>query len=132
MSFKTDEILELLYKIDSRLDVIEKYLHFEDEQVGNILEELLEEEEAANTNKPKLTIVKDDTVIDFPTDQNTGSWLSGLKHPPTKRTNVNSVPRVRIPGCPPRYRISIDMNKCPECKFELDHNDFCPICRVKR
>jgi len=68
MSFKTDEILELLYKIDSRLDVIEKYLHFEDEQVGNILEELLEEEEAANTNKPKLTIVKDDTVIDFPTD----------------------------------------------------------------
>jgi hypothetical protein len=68
MSFKTDEILELLYKIDSRLDVIEKYLHFEDEQVGNILEELLEEEEAANTNKPKLTIVTDDTVIDFPTD----------------------------------------------------------------
>lgn len=68
MSFKTDEILELLYKIDSRLDVIEKYLHFEDEQVGNILEELLEEDEAANTNRPKLTIVTDDTVIDFPTD----------------------------------------------------------------
>ncbi|MDB4330946.1 hypothetical protein N9993_00180 [bacterium] len=68
MSFKTDEILELLYKIDSRLDIIEKYLHFEDEEVGNILEELLEEDEAANNNRPKLTIVTDDTVIDFPTD----------------------------------------------------------------
>jgi hypothetical protein len=68
MSFKTDEMLELLYKIDSRLDIIEKYLHFEDEEVANILEELLEEDEAANNNKPKLTIVKDDTVIDFPTD----------------------------------------------------------------
>lgn len=67
MTFKTDEMLELLYKIDSRLDIIEKYLHFEDEEVANILEELLEEEEAAN-NKPKLTIVTDDTVIDFPTD----------------------------------------------------------------
>ena len=66
--FKMDEMLELLYKIDSRLDVIEKYLHFEDEEVANILEELLEEDEAANNNKPKLTIVKDDTVIDFPTD----------------------------------------------------------------
>ena len=66
MTFKTDEMLELLYKIDSRLDIIEKYLHFEDEEVANILEELLEEE-AAN-NKPKLTIVTDDTVIDFPTD----------------------------------------------------------------
>lgn len=67
MTFKTDEMLELLYKIDSRLDIIEKYLHFEDEEVANILEELLEEEEATN-NKPKLTIVTDDTVIDFPTD----------------------------------------------------------------
>ena len=136
MSFKADEILELLYKIDSRLDIIEKYLHFEDEQVADILEELLEEDEAANNNnsRPMLTIVSndDDTIVEFPTEQNTGSWLSGLKHPPTKRTNVNSVPRVRIPGCPPRYRISIFMNKCPECKFELDHNDFCPICRVKR
>ena len=44
MSFKADEILELLYKIDSRLDIIEKYLHFEDEQVADILEELLEED----------------------------------------------------------------------------------------
>ena len=68
MSFKADEILELLYKIDSRLDIIEKYLHFEDEQVADILEELLEEDEAANNNRPKLTIVTDDTVIDFPTD----------------------------------------------------------------
>ena len=70
MSFKTDEILELLYKIDSRLDIIEKYLHFEDEQVADILEELLEEEEAANKNKPMLTIVSndDDTIVEFPTE----------------------------------------------------------------
>lgn len=70
MSFKTDEILELLYKIDSRLDIIEKYLHFEDEQVADILEELLEEEEAANKNKPMLTIVSndEDTIVEFPTE----------------------------------------------------------------
>ena len=70
MSFKADEILELLYKIDSRLDIIEKYLHFEDEQVADILEELLEEEEAANNNKPMLTIVSndDDTIVEFPTE----------------------------------------------------------------
>ena len=24
------------------------------------------------------------------------------------------------------------INKCAECKAELDSNDFCPICRVKR
>ncbi len=65
MSFKTDEILELLYKIDSRLDIIEKYLHFEDEEVGNILEELLEEE-AANNNKPSLVIIENDTIVEFP------------------------------------------------------------------
>jgi len=70
MSFKTDEILELLYKIDSCLDIIEKYLHFEDEQVADILEELLEEEEAANKNKPMLTIVSndEDTIVEFPTE----------------------------------------------------------------
>ena len=65
-SFKMDQILELLYKIDSRLDVIEKYLHFEDEQVAGILDELLEEEEAANNNKPKLVIVKNDEIVEFP------------------------------------------------------------------
>jgi hypothetical protein len=72
MSFKADEILELLYKIDSRLDIIEKYLHFEDEQVADILEELLEEDEAANNNnsRPMLTIVSndDDTIVEFPTE----------------------------------------------------------------
>jgi hypothetical protein len=72
MSFKADEILELLYKIDSRLDIIEKYLLFEDEQVADILEELLEEDEAANNNnsRPMLTIVSndDDTVVEFPTE----------------------------------------------------------------
>ena len=24
------------------------------------------------------------------------------------------------------------MEKCPECKTELGHNDFCPNCRVRR
>ena len=65
MSFKEDEMLELLYKIDSRLDLIEKYLHFEDDEVANILEELLEEE-AANKNKPSLVIIENDTIVEFP------------------------------------------------------------------
>lgn len=64
-SFKMDEMLELLYKIDSRLDVIEKYLHFEDEQVAGILDELLEED-AANNNKPKLVIIENDKIVEFP------------------------------------------------------------------
>jgi hypothetical protein len=61
-----DEMLELLYKIDSRLDVIEKYLHFEDQEVANILEELVQEEEDNINAKPKLVIVDDDTIVDFP------------------------------------------------------------------
>ncbi len=65
MSFKEDEMLELLYKIDSRLDLIEKYLHFEDDEVASILEELLEEE-AANNNKPSLVIIENDTIVEFP------------------------------------------------------------------
>jgi hypothetical protein len=65
-SFKMDEMLELLYKIDSRLDVIEKYLHFEDQEVANILEELVQEEEDNINAKPKLVIVDDDTIVDFP------------------------------------------------------------------
>ena len=65
-SFKMDEMLELLYKIDSRLDVIEKYLHFEDQEVANILEELVHEEEDNINSKPKLVIVDDDTIVDFP------------------------------------------------------------------
>lgn len=66
--FKMDEMLELLYKIDSRLDVIEKYLHFEDEEVANILDEIMqEEEENIKNSKPGLVIVKNDqTVVDFP------------------------------------------------------------------
>ena len=66
MSFKEDEMLELLYKIDSRLDLIEKYLHFEDDEVASILEELLEEEEAENNNKPSLVIIENDTIVEFP------------------------------------------------------------------
>ena len=66
-NFKMDEMLELLYKIDSRLDVIEKFLHFEDEQVANILEELIQEEDNINS-KPKLVIVENDTIVDFPTN----------------------------------------------------------------
>ena len=67
MSFKEDEMLELLYKIDSRLDVIEKYLHFEDEEVANILDEIMQEEEDIKNSKPGLVIVKNDqTVVDFP------------------------------------------------------------------
>lgn len=65
-NFKMDEMLELLYKIDSRLDVIEKFLHFEDEQVANILEELIQEEEDNINSKPKLVIVENDTIVDFP------------------------------------------------------------------
>jgi len=65
-NFKMEEMLELLYKIDSRLDVIEKYLHFEDEQVANILEELIQEEEDNINSKPKLVIVENDTIVDFP------------------------------------------------------------------
>jgi len=65
-NFKIEEMLELLYKIDSRLDVIEKYLHFEDEQVANILEELIQEEEDNINSKPKLVIVENDTIVDFP------------------------------------------------------------------
>jgi hypothetical protein len=61
-----DEMLELLYKIDSRLDIIEKYLHFEDQEVANILEELVQEEEDNINAKPKLVIVDDDTIVDFP------------------------------------------------------------------
>ena len=67
MSFKEDEMLELLYKIDSRLDVIEKYLHFEDEEVANILDEIMQEEEDIKNSKPGLVIVQNDqTVVDFP------------------------------------------------------------------
>lgn len=63
-----DEMLELLYKIDSRLDIIEKYLHFEDEEVSNIIEELIQEEHDKKNSKPGLVIVKtDQTVVDFPT-----------------------------------------------------------------
>jgi len=65
--FKMDEMLELLYKIDSRLDVIEKYLHFEDEEVANILDEIMQEEEDIKNSKPGLVIVQNDqTVVDFP------------------------------------------------------------------
>ena len=67
-NFKMDEMLELLYKIDSRLDVIEKYLHFEDQEVANILEELIQEEEDNINSKPKLVIVENDTIVDFPTN----------------------------------------------------------------
>jgi len=67
-NFKMDEMLELLYKIDSRLDVIEKYLHFEDQEVANILEELIQEEQDNINSKPKLVIVDDDTIVDFPTN----------------------------------------------------------------
>lgn len=67
-SFKMDEMLELLYKIDSRLDVIEKYLHFEDQEVANILEELIQEEQDNINAKPKLVIVENDTIVDFPTN----------------------------------------------------------------
>jgi hypothetical protein len=63
-----DEMLELLYKIDSRLDVIEKYLHFEDQEVANILEELIQEEQDNINAKPKLVIVENDTIVDFPTN----------------------------------------------------------------
>ena len=66
-SFKIDEMLELLYKIDSRLEVIEKYLHFEDEEVANILDEIMQEEEDIKNSKPGLVIVQtDQTVVDFP------------------------------------------------------------------
>lgn len=62
-----DEMLELLYKIDSRLEVIEKYLHFEDEEVANILDEIMQEEEDIKNSKPGLVIVQNDqTVVDFP------------------------------------------------------------------
>ncbi len=65
--FKIDEMLELLYKIDSRLEVIEKYLHFEDEEVANILDEIMQEEEDIKNSKPGLVIVQtDQTVVDFP------------------------------------------------------------------
>jgi hypothetical protein len=65
--FKMDEMLELLYKIDSRLEVIEKYLHFEDEEVANILDEIMQEEEDIKNSKPGLVIVQNDqTVVDFP------------------------------------------------------------------
>jgi len=65
--FKIDEMLELLYKIDSRLEVIEKYLHFEDEEVANILDEIMQEEEDIKNSKPGLVIVQNDqTVVDFP------------------------------------------------------------------
>ncbi len=65
-NFKMEEMLELLYKIDSRLDVIEKYLHFEDEQVANILQDIIQEEEDNINSKPKLVIVENDTIVDFP------------------------------------------------------------------
>lgn len=68
MSFKEDEMLELLYKIDSRLDVIEKYLHFEDEEVANILDEILQEEQDNINAKPKLVIVKNNEIVEFPTN----------------------------------------------------------------
>ena len=65
--FKMDEMLELLYKIDSRLEVIEKYLHFEDEEVANILDEIMQEDEDIKNSKPGLVIVQNDqTVVDFP------------------------------------------------------------------
>lgn len=66
MSFKQDEMLELLYKIDSRLDIIEKYLHFEDEEVANILEELIQEEQDNINSKPSLVIIENDTIVEFP------------------------------------------------------------------
>ena len=65
-SFKIDEMLELLYKIDSRLDVIEKYLHFEDEQVANILEDLIQEEQDNINSKPSLVIIENDKIVEFP------------------------------------------------------------------
>ena len=65
-SFKIDEMLELLYKIDSRLDIIEKYLHFEDEEVANILEELIQEEQDNINSKPSLVIIENDKIVDFP------------------------------------------------------------------
>ncbi len=65
-SFKIDEMLELLYNIDSRLDVIEKYLHFEDEEVANILEELIQEEQDNINSKPSLVIIENDTIVEFP------------------------------------------------------------------
>ena len=65
-SFKIDEMLELLYKIDSRLDIIEKYLHFEDEEVANILEELIQEEQDNTNSKPSLVIIENDTIVEFP------------------------------------------------------------------
>lgn len=65
-SFKIDEMLELLYKIDSRLDIIEKYLHFEDEEVANILEELIQEEQDNINSKPSLVIIENDTIVEFP------------------------------------------------------------------
>lgn len=65
-SFKIDEMLELLYKIDSRLDVIEKYLHFEDEEVANILEELIQEEQDNTNSKPSLVIIENDKIVEFP------------------------------------------------------------------
>ena len=66
MSFKQDEMLELLYKIDSRLDIIEKYLHFEDEEVANILEELIQEEQDNTNSKPSLVIIENDKIVEFP------------------------------------------------------------------
>ena len=66
--FKMDEMLELLYKIDSRLDVIEKYLHFEDEEVASILDELMQEEQDNINSKPKLVIVENDKIVEFPTN----------------------------------------------------------------
>lgn len=68
MSFKEDEMLELLYKIHSRLDVIEKYLHFEDEEVASILDELIQEEQDNINSKPKLVIVENDKIVEFPTN----------------------------------------------------------------
>jgi hypothetical protein len=65
-SFKIDEMLELLYKIDSRLDIIEKYLHFEDEEVANILEELIQEEQDNINSKPSLVIIENDKIVEFP------------------------------------------------------------------
>lgn len=65
-SFKIDEMLELLYKIDSRLDIIEKYLHFEDEEVANILEELIQEEQDNTNSKPSLVIIENDKIVEFP------------------------------------------------------------------
>ena len=65
-SFKIDEMVELLYKIDSRLDIIEKYLHFEDEEVANILEELIQEEQDNINSKPSLVIIENDKIVEFP------------------------------------------------------------------